>query len=98
MSSVSAFNRGEPTSEDSSCCAADASACFSRTVSGQDFRLLFQLLGLVVRDQSVDQRLEPAIHELRQLVDCIADAMIGDAVLREVVSANLLAAVARAHH
>ncbi len=38
---------------------------------------LLQLLRLVMRDQSIDQRLDLAIHDRIQLVDGEADAMIG---------------------
>src|SRR5271166_4784908 len=98
IKSVSAFRRGEPMSADSSCCTAATSACFSCTGSGHDLRLLFQLLRLIVRDQGVDHGLQLAVHEFRQLVRGVADAMVSDAVLRKVVGADLLAAVAGAHH
>src|ERR1035438_7392105 len=66
--------------------------------SGRDLHLLLHFLGLEVRDQRVDHGLDAAVHEVRQLVRGEADAMIGNAVLREVVGADLLAAIAAAHH
>src|SRR5215469_2972119 len=98
MSNVSAFNRGEPTSDDSSCSTADVSACFSCTGSGDDLGLLLQPLRLIVCHERVDQGLQPAIHKLGQLVNGVPDAVVSDAVLREVIGANLLAAVTRSHH
>jgi len=56
----------------------DGTIChYHRAFSHYTRRLLLQLLGLVVRDQRVDDRLELAIHYLLQLVDGEADAMIG---------------------
>src|ERR1035437_9115680 len=98
MSSTSAFMRGEPTSAASRRSTADASACFSCTGSGRDLHLLLHFLGLEVRDQRVDHGLNAAVHELRQLVRGETNTMIGNAVLREVVGADLLAAIATAHH
>src|ERR1035438_4817348 len=66
--------------------------------SGRDLHLLLHFLSLEVRDQRVDHGLDAAVHELRQLVRGEADAVIGDTVLREVVGADLLAAIAAAHH
>src|SRR5580658_4231381 len=59
---------------------------------------LFQFFRLIVRCQRFDQGLELAIHYGFELVDSESDAVIGEAVLREVVSADLLAAVAGADH
>src|SRR6266481_4506231 len=61
-------------------------------------RFLLQLFRLEVTDQRVDNGLELAIHHIGELVNCEADAVVGDAVLREVVGADLLAAVAAADH
>src|SRR5579859_896519 len=61
------------------------------------FRLVLQLLRLIVGYQRVQNRLELAVHYIRELVQCQADAVIGHAVLREVVGADLLAAVAAAN-
>ena len=51
-----------------------------------------------MRDQRVKDRLEFAVHDFRELVNGESDAMIGDAVLREIVGANLLATVAGSDH
>ena len=56
-----------------------------------------QLLGLVGQDQRVDERIEVAVHDHRQVIAGEADAMVGDARLGVVVGADLLAAVAAAH-
>src|SRR5579862_7361944 len=53
-------------------------------------------LGLEVRAQALDDVLDVTVHDARQVVLREADAVIGDAVLREVVGADLLGAVARA--
>src|ERR1043166_6515605 len=59
-------------------------------------RLGLQLLGLVVRDEGVDDLVERALHDEVELVDGEADAVVGDAVLFEVVGANLFVAAAAA--
>src|SRR4051794_13719881 len=41
-------------------------------------------LGLVGHDQGIDQVVEVAVHDRGQVVEGLADAMVGDAVLREV--------------
>ena len=46
--------------------------------------------------QGVDEGLELAVHDLGELVQRQAHAVVGDPVLRKVVSADLLAAVAGA--
>src|ERR1019366_329341 len=97
-SNTSAFMRGEPTSAASRRSTADASASFSCTGSGRDLHLLLHLFGLEMGDQRVDHGLNAAVHELLQLVRGEADAMVGHAVLGEVVGSDLLAAIATAHH
>ena len=47
-----------------------------------------QLLGLEVGDERVDDCVEVAVHDLGEVVHGQADAVIGDAVLREVVRAD----------
>ena len=44
--------------------------------------------------QRVDDRIEPTIHDDIELMQRQADPVIGDAILREVVGADLPAAVA----
>src|ERR1700733_11233329 len=48
----------------------------------------------VMRHQGIDDRRELAFHCLIELMECQADAVIADAVLREIVSADFLGAVA----
>src|SRR5918996_3342485 len=47
--------------------------------------------------QRRDQLLEPAVQHVGQIVRRIADPVIGDAILREVVGADFGGPVARAH-
>ncbi len=47
-------------------------------------------------DERVDDGLQAAFHDEVELVEGEADAVIGEAILREVLSANLLAAIAGA--
>src|SRR5581483_6344620 len=56
-----------------------------------------QLACLVVLDQRIDQRIQPAVEYLRQVVHRQPDAVVGHAILREVIGADLFAAVATAH-
>src|SRR5579871_63272 len=65
---------------------------------GHDFRLLLELFRLIVSSQRIDDGLEFAIHHLDQLVERKANAVIGYAVLRKVVRADLFAAIAAANH
>src|SRR5882762_1400311 len=60
--------------------------------------LLFHFFGLVVCRQRFDNGLQLTVHHFGELVDREADAVVGDAVLREVVGADLFTAVARADH
>ncbi len=47
-----------------------------------------------MRDETVNERGEFAVHDFGQLVERQADAVIGDAVLREIVGADFFGAVA----
>src|SRR5437667_7483405 len=47
-----------------------------------------------MRNESVDERAELAFHNFGYLVERQADAVIGDAVLRDIVGADFLGAVA----
>ena len=58
---------------------------------------LLQLFGLFPGGKGVDHLVQIAVHDLFQIVDGQADAVVGAAILREVVGADLLAAVAGAH-
>src|SRR5205085_2286151 len=51
---------------------------------------------LIVGGQSVDDRIEAAVHHDIELVKGKADAMVGDAVLRKVVRADFFTAIAGA--
>src|SRR5688572_2503000 len=57
-----------------------------------------QALGLVPGDDRAHQLLEIAVDDAVQLVQREPDAVVGDAVLREVVGADLLRTFAGAHH
>src|SRR5207249_210609 len=46
---------------------------------------LFQAFGFVVAGKSVDERSEFPFHHVSELVQSQADAVIGDAILREIV-------------
>ena len=48
-------------------------------------------------DQRIDRGLQPALHDFRQLVIGESDAVIGEAILRKVVGADLFAPVAASH-
>ena len=61
----------------------------------QAAHLVAELLAVVV-DQRVGHRLQVAGDDLVEVVQREADAVVGEAVLREVVGANPLAAVAGA--
>lgn len=50
----------------------------------------------VIGNQRLDQTVEVAVHDGRKVVDTQLDAVVGDAVLREVVGANFLVAFAGA--
>jgi hypothetical protein len=56
-----------------------------------------QSIGLVGGDQVIDELVEVAVEHAGEIVARQADAMVGDAILRKVVGADLLAAVARLH-
>src|SRR5229473_7604394 len=53
---------------------------------------------LIVRAQGFNQRLQLPVHHFGQLMNGQPDAMVGHAVLGEVVGADLLAAVAASDH
>src|ERR1039457_1359306 len=69
-----------------------------RLVDRALFRLLLHLFALVVSDQRVEDSVHLALHHEIELVERQADAVIAHAILREVVGADLLTAVARPHH
>ena len=57
-------------------------------------RFAFQLFGLVVGDERVNDGLQAALHHEVELVQSEADAMVGDSILRKVVGADLFATIA----
>src|ERR1035437_4908786 len=59
------------------------------------FRLLLHFFALVMRDQRVEDGIHFALHHEIELIERQADAVIAHAILREVVGADFLAAVAR---
>src|SRR3954454_24834748 len=75
---------------------ADESA--RATPSNDAGSFLLQLLGLIVRDEGLDEGLNFPVNPGVELMHGEADAVIRKAVLREVVRANLLAAVPCSHH
>src|SRR6266545_6085122 len=72
------------------------------TVTGSDGRavlgLLLQLFGLVVGGERFHDHVQFSVHDEVELMQGEADAVVGHAILRKVVGADLLAAVARADH
>ena len=62
------------------------------------FSLVFELFRLVVRDERVNNWLQLAVHDLAELMQRQSDAVISYAILREVVGADFLAAIAAADH
>src|SRR5579863_7495699 len=57
-----------------------------------------ELLGLIVRGQGLEDLVEFALHHKIQLVERESDAVIGQAVLAKVISADFFAAVAGTDH
>src|SRR6266702_5213097 len=64
-----------------------------RVTSGAG-EFLLEAFGFIVRDEAVDERGEFSIHHVGELVERQADAMIGHAVLGEIVGADFFGAVA----
>src|SRR5512140_2660521 len=56
-----------------------------------------QALGFIPRRQLFDKGVDAALHHRREVVDGYVDAVIGDAVLRIVVRADLLRPLTRAY-
>src|SRR3954463_2298675 len=58
-----------------------------------------QAVGLVLGHQGIDDLAQlVARNDARQIVERQVDAMVGDPALRKIISADALAAVARADH
>src|SRR6266850_1912189 len=74
-----------------------ASVSAARMVEPCAVRSGTEPLLLARKPQGVDEIIEVAVQHFGEVVDGVVDAMIGDAVLRKVVRANLGRAVARPH-
>ena len=59
---------------------------------------LLQTRGVLGHDQMIDAVLNIAVHEGREVVDGVVDAVVGDASLGIVVGTYLGRAVTRRHH
>src|ERR1035437_8890331 len=100
-SSTSAVSRGTAIPASSRMRAPCRNAVWTvirRLVDGSLFRLPLHLFALVMRDQRVEDGIHFALHHEIELMERQADAVIAHAILRKVVGADFLAAVARAHH
>src|ERR1019366_1139919 len=100
-SSTSAVSRGtamQPSSRMRAPCPNAVCTVIRRLVYRSLFRLLFHLLALVMGDQGIENGVHFALHHEIELMQRQADAVIAHAILREVVGADFLAAVAGAHH
>ena len=49
---------------------------------------LFELLGILSDNEVIDAVLDIAVHKGGQVVDCVADAVVGNASLRIVVGTD----------
>src|ERR1035437_9603212 len=98
--STSAVSRGTaipPSSRMRAPCRNAVSSVIPASVDRSLLRLLLHLFALVVSDQRVEDGIHFALHHEIELMECQADAVVAHAVLRKVVGADFLAAVARAH-
>src|SRR5256885_6535673 len=68
-----------------------------RSANGLSNKHALQLVGLVNRDEIINKLINISVEDAGQVVAAQTDAVIGHAILREVVGANLLAAIARLH-
>src|SRR5690606_37023079 len=103
ISSSSASNRGRSASISTSSERARARRSTYRWEVGLSgascgLTILTQALRLVRRRDGVDQRIQGAVQDGRQVVQRQANAMVGDPVLREVVGPDLLGALRTANH
>src|SRR5580700_8794149 len=90
----SASVRGDSTPASASRAAASATSSSSRLIIAGDPRSPgIQLRGQVGGGQRVDHRVEIAADDLVEVVGLVAHAVVGDAVLREVVGADPLGPV-----
>src|ERR1700727_3171127 len=91
MSSASA--RGDSTPASASRAVASAISSSSSVICSLFCQLRFQVGGR----QGVDDVVQVAVDDLVEVVRLVADPVVGDAVLGEVVRAHPLGAVDRAH-
>src|SRR5450756_1647915 len=100
-SSTSAVSRGTAIPASSRmrapCCNAVCTV-IPRLVDRSLFRLLLHFFALIMGDQRVEDGIHFALHHEIELMERQSDAVIAHAVLRKVVGADLLAAVARSDH
>ena len=59
------------------------------------FGLGFELSALFFRIERIEERLNIAIHVSDNVTHVVADAVIGDAALREIIGSDFLATIAR---
>src|SRR5450756_12963 len=100
-SSTSAVSRGTaipPSSRMRAPCCNAVCTVIPGLVDRPLFRLLLHFFALVMCDQRVEDGIHFALHHEIELMERQADAVIAHAILREVVGADFLAAVARTHH
>src|ERR1019366_7266891 len=100
-SSTSAVSRGTaipPSSRMRAPCCNAVCNVIPPLVDRSLFRLLLHLLALVMGDEGIEDGIHFAFHHEIELMQRQADAVIAHAILREVVGADFLAAVAGAHH
>src|SRR5437016_1043760 len=62
------------------------------------FSLLFEFFCVEMGDKSVNDGLKLSVHYFAELVQGQADAMVGHAVLREVIGTDFFAAIPASHH
>src|SRR5664280_2829623 len=100
-SNTSAVSRGTaiPASSRRRAPCFNAVCTIIRRLDGRSlFPLLSHFFALVVGDQGIEDGIHFALHHEIELMERQADAVIADAILREVIGADFLAAVARTHH
>src|ERR1035438_1780867 len=90
-SAVSAGAPIAPSRSSSSPCRSAVSTLIAGSVG-----LFLQLLGVIEIGAGGDQLVQAAFHHLVELIQRQADAVVGDPVFLEVISADLLTAVAGA--
>src|SRR5882672_3384297 len=92
-SSISASGRGRPDPRSRPSIVVSATTVVTPSPLLRDGG---ELLGLMLGEQRLCQLTEVAIHDVVDLVEREADAVVGDPPLRKIVGADALGAVARA--